>query len=203
MKELVIIGARGFGREVYSLAKRSLGYKQTFIIKGFLDDQADALESFNNLPPILSTVEKYQIQGNDVFICALGSVFWKKHYASIILNKGGNFINLIDKTAILGDNCNLGVGCIVCAHVIISNNVQLENFVSVYPFTAFGHDVQVGSYVHVGPYCFFGGYSTVEDEVTLHARTTVFDRVQIGKQAVIGAGVTVRKNITNNKIVIK
>lgn len=203
MKQLIIIGARGFGREVYSLAKRSIGYDETFTIKGFLDDQSDLLDGFKNLPPILSSVEDYKIQHNDVFICALGSVYWKKYYASIIQIKGGEFINLVDKTAVLGDNCRLGRGCIVCAYVIISNNVSLSDFVSVYPYTAFGHDVEVGNYVHVGPYCFFGGFTLVEDEAVIHVRTTVFDRIKIGKQAVIGAGVTVRKDIISKKIIVK
>jgi hypothetical protein len=44
MKQLIIIGARGFGREVYSLAKRSIGYNEDFVMKGFLDDKLDALD---------------------------------------------------------------------------------------------------------------------------------------------------------------
>ena len=35
MKNLLIIGARGFGREIYNLALESIGYGTEFTIKGF------------------------------------------------------------------------------------------------------------------------------------------------------------------------
>ncbi len=78
MKELLIIGARGFGREVYDLAIQCDGYNNEYIIKGFLDNDKNALENFQNYPDIVSSVEEYEIKENDVFICALGSVIWKK-----------------------------------------------------------------------------------------------------------------------------
>ena len=37
MKHLLIIGARGWGREVYNYAIESRGYRTEFDIKGFLD----------------------------------------------------------------------------------------------------------------------------------------------------------------------
>lgn len=78
MKKLIIIGARGFGREVFSLATRSIGYNEEFSIKGFLDSKSDVLDEFENYPPIIGSVEDYEIQEDDVFVCALGSVKWKK-----------------------------------------------------------------------------------------------------------------------------
>ena len=108
MKELLIIGARGFGREVYELAKQCDGYNKEYIIKGFLDDKTNALEGFKNYPNIVSSVEEYEIKKNDVFICALGSVIWKKKYAEIVINKGGEFISLIHPTVILNTNTKIG-----------------------------------------------------------------------------------------------
>jgi hypothetical protein len=61
MKELLIIGARGFGREVFSLAKQSIGYGESFEIKGFLDDNVNALDGFPNYPKIIASVEEYEI----------------------------------------------------------------------------------------------------------------------------------------------
>ncbi|HJY11908.1 MAG TPA: hypothetical protein VJ304_03925, partial [Flavobacterium sp.] len=87
MKNLIIIGARGYGREVCGLARQCSGYNTEYIIKGFLDDKLDALNGFDNYPDIISSVENYEIQENDVFVCALGSVQWKKHYVEIILSK--------------------------------------------------------------------------------------------------------------------
>lgn len=52
MKHLLIIGARGFGREIYNLAINSIGYQEEFDIKGYLDNKLDALCDYKNYPPI-------------------------------------------------------------------------------------------------------------------------------------------------------
>lgn len=50
MKNLLIIGARGFGREVYDLAMDCVEAGADFYIKGFLDDKKDALEGLGEYP---------------------------------------------------------------------------------------------------------------------------------------------------------
>lgn len=72
MKNLIIIGAGGMGRTMYDLARESLGYNMEFIIKGFIDDDLFALDSFRGYPPILGTISEYQPLEDDVFVCSIG-----------------------------------------------------------------------------------------------------------------------------------
>ena len=44
MKHLIIIGGGGMGKEVFYTAKHSVGFGTEFDIKGFLDDNLEALE---------------------------------------------------------------------------------------------------------------------------------------------------------------
>jgi len=201
MKNLIIIGARGFGREVYSLAKRAKGYNEDFIIKGFLDSKDNALETFENYPPIIGSVEDYEINEDDVFICALGSVKWKKFYVEMILNKKGKFINLIEKSVLFNENVRIGIGCIICEYTILSNDMIIEDFTTIHPFTNFGHDTKLGKYTHIGAHCFVGGYTVLEDEVTVYAKATILDRIRIGKEATIGASSLVIRNVKENTTV--
>ena len=57
MKELIIVGAGGMGRTMFDMARESIGYKDLFTIKGFIDDNSDALVKFNNYPPLLGTIQ--------------------------------------------------------------------------------------------------------------------------------------------------
>ena len=43
MKELIIIGAGGIGREVYHLAMKCSGINTEYTIKGFIDDNIHVL----------------------------------------------------------------------------------------------------------------------------------------------------------------
>jgi sugar O-acyltransferase (sialic acid O-acetyltransferase NeuD family) len=201
MKNLIIIGARGYGREVYNLAIQCAGYQKDFIIKGFLDDKADALLGFDNYPKIICGVEDYEVQENDVFSCALGSVIWKKYYIEIILSKGGEFINLIHPTAIFNTNIRLGNGLIVFMYSNISNDCVIEDFVTIQGFVGIGHDVKIGKWSHLNAYCFLGGFVILEDEVCLNTRATVLPKVIVRKGATVGAASLVIKSVKEDTTV--
>jgi hypothetical protein len=84
MKNLIIIGARGFGREIYNIATQCKEFNSEWLIKGFLDDNKNVLDDFKNYPPILSSFEDYEVQEDDLFICALGEVKFKEKYINFI-----------------------------------------------------------------------------------------------------------------------
>lgn len=195
MKELIIIGARGFGREVYNLALQCEGYGKEYFVKGFLDDKNDALLGLENYPTVISSVEDYQIKENDFFICALGEVKWKKKYSQIILDKGGEFMNLIHPSVKLNLNVQLGYGLILLNNVIISNDCLLGNFVTIQPFSVLGHDSKVGDWCHINAYSFMGGFSMLENEVCLNTRATVLPKIVIKKGATVGAASLVIRNV--------
>jgi len=201
MKQLIIIGARGFGREVADFAKHCTGYEEEFLIKGFLDDDKDTLKGFDGYPRILSSVEDYLIETNDVFICSLGSIQWTEYYINIILNKEGEFINLIHKNAVLRTNVKLGYGIIIGAGSLISTDVTIGNFTQIMSYCILGHDVIVRKYCRLGDYTFIGGFSTIEDNAFLGVRSTVLARLKVGKGSTIGAGSIVIRNVKENTTV--
>ncbi len=198
MKNLIIIGARGYGREVYNLAIQCPGYNTEYEIKGFLDDDFEALNGFEGYPKIISSVEEYEIKENDVFVCALGSIKWKKHYVEIILLKGGVFINLIHPSSIILTNVKYGVGIIVFMYSNISNDCTLGDFVTIQGFVAIGHDSKIGSWCHLNAYSFMGGYAVLDEQVCLNTRATILPNLKIGKNAIVGAGSVVIKNVKDN-----
>ena len=194
MKQLLIIGARGWGREVFALTKFCRGYQTEFVVKGFLDDNTDALSGMNGYPPIIDSVENYIPQQEDVFICALGDNKWKKHYADIIVLKGGEFMNLIHKTAYVGQNTRLGFGCIVCHEASISCDVKVGNFVTFQRLADIGHDVRIGSYSTLGTKSFMGGGARLGENSTIQTGAIVLPHITIGNNCTVGAGsVVIRK----------
>lgn len=198
MKNLIIIGARGFGREIYNIAIQTKEYNTEWTVKGFLDDKLDALDNFKGYPQIISSVENYEIQENDVFICALGDVKYKKKYVNLILGKGGKFINIIHPTAIINMNVQLGVGIIICPFTYISNEVTIGNFTTIQTHVAVGHDVKIGDYCQINALTFFGGFSSVEEGVTMNPCSGVAPKGNISENTIVGINSTVLKNTKPN-----
>lgn len=195
MNNLVIIGARGWGREVYDIAMACISSGANLSIKGFLDDKTDALAGYLNYPPILDSVEAYKVQKDDVFICALGDVIYKRKYVKKILDKGGKFISLVHPTAILGNNVKIGIGCIVGAYANLSSDTQIGDFVSFSIKAGMGHDSCIGDYTHIGGLTNISGYVKIGENVTIHPCCNIIPHKKIGDNAVIGTGSVVLNNV--------
>ena len=195
MKNLVIIGARGYGREVCDWVKSCIGYGSEFIIKGFLDGKADALNGLGEYPPILGSVEEYRFTTDDAFIVALGEPKWKRHYAEIALHNGGVPYTVIHNTVHIGSHSKIGRGCLLLAHARVSVNCEIGDFVALNYSCVIGHDAKVGDYSHVGAFGFMGGFSALGKNVNMHPRVSVLPHKTVGDNAVLGAGSVCIRNV--------
>lgn len=195
MKHLLIVGARGWGREVYDIAQACIAAGQNISVKGFLDDKSDALHNYPNYPPIISSLEDYTPQPDDIFICALGDVSYKKKYTEIILQKGGEMATLIHPTAILGNNCHIGHGCVVGAYANISCDTIIGNNVTFSIKAGMGHDSSIGDYSHIGGLTNISGFVSIGKNVTIHPCCNIIPHKIIGDNSIVGTGSVVIRNV--------
>lgn len=192
---LVIIGARGWGREVlWAVDSNKEHFNMT--VKGFLDDDPHALDGLKgDFPPIISSVEDYEVRPDDLFFCALGDSEARKQYAELIEQKGGKFVTLIHPKATVSPNAVIGEGSFIDEYVSISDNVNIGRHVIVQRLATLGHDTKACDFVTIGAYAFCGGKSQIGDCSTLHVRTTLLRNVNVGSNAVVGAGSVVIKKV--------
>lgn len=201
MKNLIIIGAGSYGREIYNLALECKGYGTDFVIKGFVDNLYEKVD-YDGYPCVLGKVEEYMPIKDDVFICAIMDVDVKKKFVDTILSKGGQFINLVHNTATIWKNTKLGVGCIIREDVRISCDITIGNHVNVQPMSLLGHDVVIGDFCHLNTYSFLGGKVKIREMVTINTGAIVLPGLEIGAHTVVGAGAVVMKNIGEGLTVI-
>lgn len=203
MKHLIIVGARGWGREVYASAIKLKSYQEEFNIKGFLDSKSEAFEGLNgNYPPIIDSPENYIIQPDDVFFVAMGDPKWRKHYAEMIEKKGGKFMSIICDSASINNTAKIGEGSFISGWACISDNVVLGKHVIIHVFSDLGHDVCVGDYSTIEAYSFLGGYAKMGSESVMHVRSTLIRKKQIGNSVEVGASSVVMRNVPDNLHVI-
>lgn len=202
MKDLIIIGARGYGRLVYNIALDCIQHGSDIRIKGFLDDNSSALDGFDGYPKILSSVEQYELQKNDVFICALGESQFKKQYAEIIINKGGSFISLVSPKAYVQTNVKIGVGCIIGNMATVACDTTIGDFVTVLGYADIGHDVKIGAWSHIGAYSFLGGFVSVGESVMLQTAAKIIPHKKVEDNAYVGVGSVVMKSVKKGTKVI-
>ena len=202
MKNLIIIGARGYGRGVFDIASSMNGYGDSFTIKGFLDDNFEALNEYPNYPPILSSVEDYIIEPDDVFVCALGDVKYKQKYVNLILQKGGDFFTVIHPSAFIGNNTKIGKGCIIGYNAQIDCDVTIGDFVNIQTNAVVGHDSVIGDWSMIDCFAFTGGFVKIGEGVTLHTRATIVPKLQVGDYAVINACTLCIRKVKPNSVML-
>lgn len=202
MKNLIIIGARGYGRGAYDIARSMKEYGNEFIVKGYLDDNGSALMSFKGYPPILDSVENYKIQEDDVFICALGDVKSKQKYINLILDKGGEFFTLIHSGASIGKNVKIGKGCIVGYGSFIDCDTIIGDFVNIQMNVVIGHDSIIGDWSMIDCFAFTGGFARIGEGVTLHTRATIIPKLEVGEYAVVNACSLCIRKVKPNSVML-
>ena len=201
MKQLIIIGARGYGREIYNAFMRNFSPEE-WSCKGFLDSNKDALNGYQGYPSIICAPEDYEIQPDDYFFCALGDVRWRKHYAELMLAKGAKFLTIIENSALVERNTILGQGCYVGRNAFLSCDIKVGDFVSFFQCAVLGHDVTVGNYCHFGAHTYAGGFSEIQNLVTIHPGAGIIPHRILKEGSVLGAGSVAARNIPSETTVM-
>lgn len=195
MKHLVIIGAGGYGREMFGAVMGAVGFGVDFDVKGFLDARADALDGFKGYPPIIGTPEGYAPQADDVFITALGSIASRRKCAEQLERRGAKFISIIHKTATLGPNVEVGAGSFIAPNVTLTADIRVGRHAAVFHNSSVGHDAVLGDFSHVYAQCAIGGAVHLGAGAVVYPGAVVVPRRTIGDDAVVGAGSTVILNV--------
>ncbi len=193
-KNLIIVGAGGFGREVYAWARHSFDFGRGWRFLGFIDDNPAALEGMG-YPPILGNISNYQVGENDYFLCGLGKPELKRKVVSILKSRGARFASLIHPTVVMGNNVELGTGVILCPRVVITSDIRLGDFVTLNVGSAVGHDSVVGAFTQSSAFCDITGGVRIGEEVFMGSHAAVLPRVTVGDRAVIGAGSVAIRNV--------
>ena len=201
MKRLVIIGAGGYGRELYGAALGAVGYGTAFDVRGFLDARPEALDGFKGYPPILGSPEAYVPEADDVFIAALGDIGSRKRCVRQIEGRGGRFVAVIHRTAVLGPNVTVGAGSFIAPNVTLTADVRVGRHAAVFHNTSVGHDAELGDFSHVYAQCSLGGSVRLGEGAVVYPGSVVVPRRTVGANAVVGAGSTVILNVKDGTTV--
>ena len=186
MKNLIIIGAGGMGRTVYSNALESVGYGEKFVVKGFIDDNLQALDGFSNYPPVIGTIKDYKPQADDVFVSSIGGES-RRQCMEEIISRGGEFMELIHKTARIYTNAKLGKGNFIGAYSVIGNDAVVGDYNMIQSYTVIGHDTQIGSWNRIDTHVTCVGGIIIEDEVNIHTSAIISHNVRVESGAHVGA----------------
>ena len=198
MKNLIIVGAGGQGREVLNWALNSIGYNKEYIIKGFIDDDLHALDDYNYNYKIIDKIKGYEPDKDEVFTVSIGLPKVKKEIVSYLKKRRANFLNIIHNTAIIADNVDIGIGNIICPNVVISADAKLCDHIAINIGSTIGHDSVLSNYITISSNCDITGNVKIDKSVFIGSNVTIIPQISIGKNAFLCAGSTIMSNVPPN-----
>lgn len=199
MKDLIIIGASGFGREVAWHVERINACNPTWNLIGFIDDNEKLQGKLINGYPIVGTTEDINKYKDSYFVCAIGSASIRERIVHRISdNRGIKFATIIDPDAIVSDRVTVGEGTIICAGVIVTVNISIGCHCIITGGCTVGHDAVISDYVTVYPSTNISGMVHIGECVELGTGSKVIQGLQIGNNTIIGAGSVVIKDMPDN-----
>ena len=195
MKHLIIRGAGGLGRQMYAWAKECPGYNEEYDIKGFLDDNKNALNGFKGYSEVIDGIFTYKICEGDVFVLAIGDNENRKKCISYIKEKGGSFLTLVHPAAYVYCKENLGEGCFVTPLASIGVDVKVGPYSIIQGGAMIGHDAVIGSNVRIDCNVVCVGGIHIGNDVCIHTGAVINHGVTVGDGSTVGAMSFVIRNV--------
>lgn len=202
MKNLLIIGAGGCGREVLQWAKNINETGRRWHIKGFLDDDLNALDGKKCEIAIISKIDEYVIEPKDEFVCCIGNSIIRKNVVEKLEAKGAKFMTLIHPNAVIADTCIIGHGAIIYPYALISANTVIGDGCIVNMYSSVAHDSVMGEYCTISAHCDITGMCSLGDRVFMGTSAHIAPGLKIGNDVYICAGSTVLARVRDGMKVL-
>lgn len=201
MKDVVIIGAGGFAREVAWLIEEINKKNEQWNILGFIDDNIENIgKSLNGYKIIGNTDYLNEMNENIYAVIAIGNGKIRKKVVEKL--KKRKFGILIHPNVSISDSISIGEGSIICSGNILTVNINIGKHVIINLDCTIGHDAVIGKFSTFLPGTNLSGETIVEECSTLGTGSTVIQGIKIGKNVMVGAGAVVIRDIDDDSTAV-
>ena len=195
MKDLVIVGAGGFGRETALMVDQIRSWN----LLGFYDDRLESGSIIDGKPVLGNIALLNQTKHRLSVVIAIADPLTRQSLAVSLKNEKLSFPTLIHPSALKGPPENtLGQGCIITAGVILTTGVALGDFVIVNLATTIGHDVTIFEFTSIMPQCSISGNVKIGARCFIGSGARILQGLTVGNNSVVGAGAVLTRSFEAN-----
>ena len=210
-RNIVILGAGGFAREMYWHIKESIPQAKMVFANDLKETEKIAINGqiipviknwdFDCVPvdSFNQSFEKFK-----EFVIGVGSPKIKRILVRKALASGLVPAPTIihPRALVQGDDCEIGIGSIISPGCVITTNVRIGNYVLLNLNCTVGHDTILGDYVTCNPGCCISGNVTLGEGVMLGTGTVIREKINIAQDVQTGAQSCVVKDILDSNITV-
>lgn len=199
MKDLVIVGCGGFGREVADVVDAVNRVKPTWSLQGFIDDSPspENLRLVSRLGHRLLGDLRSTLPDTDQvwYSIGIGNGRVRQAISADLDARGWLAATLVHPSSTMGADSTLEEGVVVCAGASITTNVRIGRHAHVNLNSTVGHDCDIADFVTVNPLVAISGNCSIGRRALLGTHSAVLPGVTIGDDATVGAAACVVKDV--------
>lgn len=199
MKDIVIIGAGGFGREVKVLIDAINKIRPTYSFKGFYDDGVEKGSMVNGFKVLGGISALNNVSSSLKVAVAIGAPVTKRKIIEQINNINLEYPTLIHPSVIRSEEfVSIGKGSIICAGNILTCNIEIQDFVILNLMCTVGHDTTIKRYASFMPSVNISGEVIIHESVYVGTGAKIINQLEIGENTIVGAGAVVSQTLPSN-----
>lgn len=195
MKDIVIIGSGGFGKEVAWLIEEINAYKKEWNIIGFINNEPNSTNDTINGYKVLGDISWLETNNSTSAIIAIGDSKTRSKISEQLSNNMIDFPILIHPSVIMSNLVKIGEGAIICAGCILTVNINIGNHVIINLDSTIGHDAKIDDFATIAPSVNVSGHVHIESYTNIGTSSSIIQNITIGQNTIIGAGSVVVKDI--------
>ena len=197
LKDLYIVGAGGFGREVAWLVERINQENEEWNLKGFIDDNSAIHGTQEGGYTVIGGCDYLKTLSEPVWVvCAIGnSKIRKKIIEKLYDISKVQFATLVDPSIIKSSRVTIQEGSILCAGTIMTVDIKIGSHVIINLDCTIGHDVIIQDFVTIYPSVNVSGNVLIGECVELGTGAQIIQGKDVCCGSIIGAGAVVVSNL--------
>lgn len=200
MKDIVLFGAGGLGREAAMMIEYSINavHPNTYRHIGYIVDEKYAKPGTNiNGLPVLGGMD-WLVKHKDDVVCALTIAenhVEKEKVFHRLDEQGVRIESLIAANTFVPPTCKIGRGCYIAEGCLLSVNSEIGDGVFINSRCLCGHDVSIGEFSVLFPRVTVSGRCKIGKHVLIGGASYIVPDRKIGDGAVVAAGSVVFTNV--------
>jgi sugar O-acyltransferase (sialic acid O-acetyltransferase NeuD family) len=196
MRDLFIVGAGGFGREVVWTVERinNAAQQPPWRIVGFADDDPEKATGNFEGYPLLGSCDRASrdYPGASVFIAIGDSAVRERLYRRL---RGHDFPAFIDPSAQVSPTTEFRHGTFIAPEAVVSVGTEIGKFVIINARAGVGHDSTVGDFANISPGVSLSGHTVIGEHVFMGTNSCTAPGMIVARGATVACGTPVLKNV--------
>ncbi len=196
MRRIMLIGGGGHCRSIIDCAKRMCVFDEIGII-----DTLD--KGYNDVPVIgcdddISQLTKKGWLEAIISVGSIGNTNARRKIYDLICKNGISLTSIIDPSAIIAEDVEIGEGTFIGKGVIINSGSRIEKCSIINTNAVVEHDCFVGEFSHISSGSILCGHVTIGSDSHVGAGSVLRQQITIGNRVLLGIGSVVTKDISSD-----